>query len=424
MSKNIVIISFCFLLFCACNSNQVITLENELDIHRIDEPVVISRQKFENYFGIGDSLKIPFLKTNYGFLPMQLDDLDGDQEWDELAFLVNIEANTDLEIQVEWLAKSQAPKFKNRTQVYLGEKQADGRYQEVLHATAPTGLDGFPSAYQAEGVGWENDKIAFRIYFDCRNTKDLFGKLTPELILHKAGTPEMGNYHKLSSWGMDILHCGSSLGAGGLAMLEEDSLYRLGSTDSYKYIEISQGPVRSIFELRYDGWKVANEKLQATERITLWAGKYWFRSEVVVSEFKGVKQLVSGIVTSKLETEPIKIDANSSYSAIITHGEQSLNNDKLAMAVLVPKKEVVNTGHSGNTNYYELGHKTVPSKKFSHPISETYYISQQIKNNTPVSHYFFAMWELEDPVWVNSQSVIKLICTEADKLSSPIKVKF
>ncbi len=77
--------------------------------------------------------------------------------------------------------------------------------------------DGFKIIAQAESVSWENDKIGFRNYFDCRNVKDLFGKLKPDMIIDKIGTPESPSYHELSDWGMDVLHCGSSLGSGGLA---------------------------------------------------------------------------------------------------------------------------------------------------------------------------------------------------------------
>jgi hypothetical protein len=56
---------------------------------------------------------------------------------------------------------------------------------------------------------------------------------------------------------MDILHCGSSLGAGGLALVEADSLFRLGSVSSYIYKKITEGPVRTIF-LLCGGWKTKN----------------------------------------------------------------------------------------------------------------------------------------------------------------------
>jgi rhamnogalacturonyl hydrolase YesR len=399
-------------------------LKNELAAARAGEPVVLSRADFENRYGPGKPGEVPVLKLAGGQqIHIQTDDLDCDGKWDELAFTVNIEGNSSLRIEAAWAAKDKAPVYEKRTQVYLGKENKDGSFSEVTRAEAPRGLDGFPTLYQSEGVGWENDKMAFRVYFDCRNVKDLFGKLKPELILNKAGTPELGDYHVLAPWGMDILHCGSSLGAGGLALVEDDSLFRLGSTPVYQYIKITEGPVRTIFELRYRDWEVMGKKYEAVERITLWVGKYWFRSEVTVREFSGQKQLATGIVTTKLDHDPVHFQANPDYTAILTHGKQSLNNDILAMAVMAPTREVAGIGRTSNTDFYKLGYQTVPAKSFSQIISETFYLSQRITSDTPSTHYFFAMWGLENPAWKGAENVKEYICKEAEKLSTPLTIE-
>ena len=86
---------------------------------------------------------------------------------------------------------------------------------------------------------------------------------------------------------MDILHCGRSVGSGGLAMLETDSLYRLGSIDGYEYQKMCEGPARSVFDLKYTGWHVGSQSLSAVERISIYPGKYWFQSDETVSGFSG-----------------------------------------------------------------------------------------------------------------------------------------
>jgi hypothetical protein len=405
-------------------SRSSFILINQSAIARQGEPMVIGRSDFEKHFRGGKLTDVPVLKVNGIFIPTQTDDLNGDGNWDELAFVISLEAGEKLEVEAGWISKNLAPVFEKKTQVYLAEQNSDGTFTQVTQAEAPPGLKGFPARHQSEGVGWENDKIAFRIYFDCRNSKDLFGKLKPDLILHQAGTPALGSYHELAPWGMDILHCGSSLGAGGLAMMEGDSLIRLGSTPGYRYIKIADGPVRALFELRYTGWEVMNNSYEVVEKITLWLGKHWFQSEVTVSPFTGTKQLATGIVTSKLDTEPIAFQPNTDYLALLTHGKQSLNNDVLAMAVLAPAKDAPNTGRTTNVNYYQMGYQTVPAKSFSHVISETVYLYQNMANQTPSTHYFFALWGLENPAWNNLNAVKEYIRLEADKLSQPIKIEF
>jgi len=422
MKRILLALSVAFLLFQACKKEAKLVLENPIPMARIDETIVLSRADVEKVTGtIGEGLA-PVLKKNGVLIPSQADDINGDGKWDELAFTLDFQASEKTELVCELVPQKEYPAFEKRTNVRLGLPDGDGKWKEVDHAVAPVGLAGFPTTSQGEGVAWENDKFGFRVYFDCRNAKDLYGKLKPGLIIDKVHTPEMGSYHELADWGMDVLHCGSSLGAGGLAMLENDSLYRLGSTDVFEYQKIAEGPVRSVFDLKYKGWDVAGQKLAAVEHISIFPGKYWFQSDVTVSGFDGEKQLVTGIVTSRLKNEPYQFDANTDYKAIATLDVQSLNNDELGMAVMLKKDGVTKIARTTNIDYYKLGYQTVPEKNFSNVISDTYYVAQKIKNNVPARHYFYAVWGLENPKWKSIDNFKQYIKEEADKLSNPIIV--
>ncbi len=422
MKRILLVLAVASLFFQACKKEATLVLVNPLDSERIDETLILSRADVEKIVGtIGEGLA-PVLKKNRVLVPSQADDMDGDGKWDELAFTLDFQASEKIELACELVPENEYPAFEKRTNVRLGLPDGNGKWKEADHAVAPVGLAGFPTISQGEGVAWENDKFGFRVYFDCRNAKDLFGKLKPGLIIDKVHTPEMGSYHELADWGMDVLHCGSSLGAGGLAMLENDSLYRLGSTEVYEYQKITEGPVRSVFDLKYKGWDVAGQKLEAVEHISIFPGKYWFQSDITVSGVEGEKQLVTGIVTSKLKNEPYQFDANAAYKAIATLDIQSMNNDELGMAVMLKKDEATRIARTTDIDYYKLGYQTVPEKNFSNVISETYYVAQKIKNNVPARHYFYAVWGLENSKWKNIDNFRQYIKEEADKLSSPIVV--
>jgi hypothetical protein len=176
--NKLIIILLTALSIVSCSKSKTLSVSNPLSIDRSDETIVLKRSDLETKFGVFNEGFAPIVLLNGLNIPSQVDDMDGDSKWDE---------------------------------------------------------DGFKIIAQGESVSWENDKMAFRNYFDCRNIKDLFGKLKPGLVLDDVHTAKIPNYHVLSDWGMDVLHCGSSLGSGGLAMLEGDSLYRLGSTKSYVY---------------------------------------------------------------------------------------------------------------------------------------------------------------------------------------------
>lgn len=421
MNKYFLYSALVFFLLFSCKKETHLLVKNPSDVARPDEAIVFQRSELAQKIEAQETL-LPIFKTeNNAMIPSQLDDLDGDGNWDEAVLLLDFTANETLEIVVDFVEAANYPEFEKRTNLRLGIKQADGSYKEVDSYQALPCDDGFEIIAQAESVSWENDKMGFRNYFDCRNVKDLFGKLKPGLILDKLNSPEMGSYHDLNDWGMDVLHCGSSLGSGGLALLRNDSLYRLGSTEVYEYQKIVEGPVRSVFELRYKGWEVEGEMLEAVERISIYPGKYWFESDVTVTGCRPGDQIVTGIVTSLLKRDPFAFEADD-FQCIGTHDVQSLNNDELGMAVIVPQKSAGKIGRTSNINFFKLGYETVPTKSFSNIISETYYIGQNCESGKAAKHYFFAVWGLEKEQWQSEDGFREYIAGEAQKLSEPIEV--
>lgn len=422
--KNIIIAGAIALVgMSGCTSKNQLVVTNPLAIDRADETLVISRADMEAKFGATPDGLVPLLKLNGVAIPSQADDMDKNGQWDELAFCLNFKASETVTLEVENVPAEQYPQFEKRTNLRLGIAQPDHSYLEVDQYFAPSCTDSFKIIAQGESVSWENDKMGFRNYFDCRNVKDLFGKLKPGFIIDKIHTPEIPDYHTLSDWGMDVLHCGSSTGSGGLALIENDSLYRLGSTDIFEYQKVVEGPVRSVFDLKYSGWHVAGQNLTAVERIAIYPGKYWFQSDVTVSGFTGQKQIVTGIVTSQLKNEPFDFDANSAYRSIATLDKQSLNNDELGMAVLMKKDEVTKVARATDIDFFSLGYKTVEEKKFSIVISQMYYAAQGIQADKPARHYFFAVWGLENEKWKSMDNFKAYIASEAEMLSNPIRIE-
>lgn len=418
MKKIILLLIVVASVLISCSTQPTIMLKNELDVKRVDEVTVISREEISTKTEIPLG-QLPLFTFSGKKIPSQVDDLDGDGKWDEVVLVMDFNANELIEAAITFVPESDYPTYDKRTNLRLGIKQEDGSWKEVDNYKAIPYTEEFKIISQGEGVTWENDKIGFRVYFDCRNVKDLFGKLKPQMVADDVHTPEFGSYHDLADWGMDVLHCGSSLGAGGIAIMKNDSLIRLGSTDVHEYQKIIEGPFRSIFELRYKGWDVDGENMEAVERITIYPGKYWFESDVSIKGCSEKNEIVTGIVTSHLKEEPFAFEAGS-FKCIGTHGVQSLNKDELGMAVIVPLAEAGTIGRTTDINYFKKGFVTVKSKGFSNIISETYYIGQKCENNAPAKHYFFSVWGLDKDQWKTEEGFKKYIKEEAEKLSNPI----
>ncbi|BAX78498.1 DUF4861 domain-containing protein [Labilibaculum antarcticum] len=416
---------YCFVIavvasfLSACSTSPVLELKNELALARKDASILIKRLDVKKFVGEIPVGKVPVVTDEKGnAIPSQIDDLDRDGSWDELALVCDFEANEVKKMGLSFVVTDEAPKYTVRTNVRLGLGNKEDGFVGVDQAVSPVGFVGIPLSYQAESVSWENDVMGFRDYFDCRNAKDLFGKLAPEMIMDKIGTKESGSYHILSDWGMDVLHVGPSLGSGGLAMFHNDSLYRLGSTDKFEFQLITKGPVRSIFELKSSGWHVDGGNLNAVETITVWAGKYWFQSDVLVSGLSHEAELATGIVTSYLkEKKPFSFSANDKFEAVATHDIQSLNNDYLAMGILLPSASKVRTGDAPL-----LSDEVTNGSRYNQPVGQTHFVTQKISNNTIATHYFFAAWEKENKKWAEQENFENLMKNQAEELGSPIIV--
>src|SRR6059058_2221220 len=129
-------------------------------------------------------------------LPSQADDLDGDNQYDELAFQIDLK-----------------PKQTRIVTIAYGETATIQRLRsEYPKRTAAKFTMKF------DGLGWESEAAAWRIYFDKRNAIDVWGKRRPGLYLELFGSPEYV-YHQESPLWRDIFRIGDALGAGSVAAL-------------------------------------------------------------------------------------------------------------------------------------------------------------------------------------------------------------
>ncbi len=138
-----------------------------------------------------------------------------------------------------------------------------------------------------DDFAWENDIAAYRMYGPAladenpSNGVDLWLKKTDELIVdtfyyreHELGLPYHIDYGK----GLDCYKVGHTVGCGGVALLKDDSLYVGNHYDQWEIIEA--GPLRTVFELRYDSVLVDSMVLQEVLRITVSAGSVLNKAEV------------------------------------------------------------------------------------------------------------------------------------------------
>lgn len=232
-------------------------------------------------------------------LPSQADDLDGDRKADELAFQIDLGPKQTRVVTISygdedrvWRLRSD---YKQRTAAIFSRK--------------------------IEGLGWESEPVAFRIYFDPRNAIDIYGKRRPTLQLGMYAAPDYV-YHDESPEGRDIFEVGDSIGIGAVAGMVDGKLVKVADVKDRKSRILASGPVRSIVELEYDGWNVAGELIHLQSRITQWAGERGFE-QAISADCGDDFSFVTGL-SVKVGITPVNSIKGSPVTWIATWGQQVL----------------------------------------------------------------------------------------------------
>lgn len=288
------------------------------------------------------------------------------------------------------IVHKQGGKFVNRK--YLGGEWIKTNYIRVPDEHTDHSFD-----IKYEGPGWESDKVGYRFYLDWRNATDLYGKRISSMVLDKVGVDGFDSYHELSSWGMDILKVGASLGLGTIAYWDGEKANRVAKTDSMISRITADGLLQSKVETDYYGWQEAGKKQNLHSTITIDAGSHASRQLLKVDS--DLQNFCTGIVKDK-NGELITSTGKSGWGYIATWGKQSLNKDNMGLAVLFKNSDLVE----------------LTSDKDSHVVV------LKPKNGT-VEYYFLGVWELEKEAITSKAMFESYLKTLQNQLNAPVRVK-
>ncbi|GAK94660.1 glycosyl hydrolase [Nonlabens ulvanivorans] len=380
-------------------------LQNEIDIART-EVVVISKKQLLEKLPEFDERHVLVLKDITGTLiPYQLDDMNQDGIWDEVAMAVDFTPNEEKKVIVSASAKAgqKQPQFSKMTDVHFGVGTAKPMASEVQKYTRsydPREKDSL--FFQMEGPAWENDKVGFRMYFDPRNGIDIFGKTTTEPTLHKQGLST--DYHEKADWGMDILKVGNSLGAGSIAFKHQDSLYRLTGWNGTRFEAITEGPARAIFRMTYLDEYIGDKSYHIVHTVTIEKGDWFYKSDVELHGITDGIKLYTGIVNLK-ENRLKFYNSDDGVDVLYSFGKQSENDDHLGMAII--------------TSQSLTAYLDAPSD--SNGITNTYLLDlKEGKNHT---FYFMSGWEASDKQFNTIEGFEKNLKQSTKMINSPITIQ-
>ncbi len=399
--------------FAACQQQgeRVIVLENTSGLLRVDQPVILTRIELEEQLTSVPSGMVPVLLSETGdTIPAQVDDLTGDGTWDELFFLYTMNPESSYSIEVVFLDEATAPVFDTRTNIRMAEITEDGQYIETEHAPRLTPEQGQAGGiYHLEGPGWENELVGFRNYLDARNGMDIFGKVTPEMVLDRAGIDE--DYHQMQDWGHDILMVGASLGSGALAIEKDGNLHRIAPEAKGSYELLSEGPLRSIFRLRFYEWVIDGTEYNLVQDISIHGGAWYYESKVYFSGLTEDINLVAGITTISLGDKEAQVKENVEGCAAIisTHGQQAYAGENLGMAIMLYQDDFTGTERVGED---------------AEGINSSVLVKMPVQMDKAIQHRFYACWEVTDNRFADEDYFNNFLEIEAAEMCNPIEVSF
>ncbi len=154
-----------------------------------------------------------------------------------------------------------------------------------------------------DDFAWESDRIAHRTYGPAiiRDPKEKLVSSGMDVWLKSVRHPVIdswyrsGDYHADKGEGLDSYKVGPARGCGGLGVWGAGRLHVSSNFVSWKVL--SNGPIRSEFELVYAPWDAAGRKVSEVKRMSIDAGSNFTRVESTFSSpSKGPLDIAVGII--------------------------------------------------------------------------------------------------------------------------------
>lgn len=249
-----------------------VRVENKSKTSRSDVPVVVELAKF-------GKVKSAVVMADGKEIPCQLDDLNGDGQYDELCFLTDMDKKSSATFKVQLYEKGKPRTYPSKVyaRMMLPNKKVKDKNKHDIYISSLT-VDGKSNAFSsvhAHGPLIENELLAMRIYFDVRQTPDLYGKYHKGLEL-KDTQFYPSKEQKAAGYGDDILWAGNTFGLGALRGWNGQEPQMLDDLASRTMTVVSGGPVRAVVKIIDKEWNPKNatqkDPVDLTTYYILYAG--------------------------------------------------------------------------------------------------------------------------------------------------------
>ena len=269
---------YLFLVFALCmpmamSAQQTLTInvKNPSSKERFNQPIILSLDKY----GEVRSALVTFSEQE---IPCQLDDINLDETFDELCFLADLKGKEQKNYTVTLYSEGEPRPYPAR--VYAEMLMRNDKVKEknkhnnfVSSLTVRGDCANSYNLLHHHGVDFESELNGIRIYFDKRQTPDLYGKFQKRLELQATQFYTQADQKK-AGYGDDVLWVGNTFGLGAFRGWNGKEPTMIDPVKNRTQRVISYGPLRTIVEIIDQGWKAEADKpaINMIVRYTQYAG--------------------------------------------------------------------------------------------------------------------------------------------------------
>ena len=329
-----------------------VTVSNPSKTARADEPVILSLKEY-------GEVRSALVLYNGQEIPCQLDDLDQDETFDELCFLADLTSKETKTYEVKLYAEGEPRPYPARVFAEMlirndkvKEKNKHNNFLESI--TARGDCANSYNLQHHHGVDFESELNGIRIYFDKRQTLDLYGKFQKRLEL-QATQFYTSKEQKAEGYGDDVLWVGNTFGLGAFRGWNGQEPTMIDPVRSRTQRIISYGPLRTIVEVFDRGWKADANKaaLNMTLRYIQYAGHRDTDVEVYFNRAVGDFNFSTGIINVKGSEEFSDHQGlRACWGTDWPSGDTiNWNRETVGLAVCIPMKYVRSEKPANKDNY-------------------------------------------------------------------------
>lgn len=244
-----------------------VEVNNQWNKAKTDEPVIIRLNEVKPSFRVRSAV----VMNGNEEIPSQLDDLNGDLKADELAFVIDMPAKSKKTLTVTLSSAKSDKTYPARVFAELLVREPKKQQHAPVQSVTAPGTTNFYNMLQHHGPAFESELVAYRVYFNAKQTVDPYGKFNKGLEI-KESQFYPTDEQLTRGFGDDVLMVGNSCGIGALKGWDGSKATHIEPVAFRTESILAYGPIRTVTDINVKGWDYQGKELNMTNRYILYAG--------------------------------------------------------------------------------------------------------------------------------------------------------